>query len=324
MRRVCLTALAMTLLLVLASCSTDSDVGAAFAASPSEPPAPVLLPNPVADNPSAVPAAADVPLVPTVPGTAAVSSVIANRDGIVRSELYDDLAVRSLSDNPYGPLLGGGTAAAFESRTDLVRASQVVVVVDVLAISNPRFNSDDGGFWVAAEGQARAIVQTVTVQVVERWGDDLGLPDEFAFVAFGGGVEVELTNEQAKMAELEQGGKYIYSTAPDFDLMVGDRVVLFLAFDGLGWEGGLAPGLIVVGAGQGKFDFTDRGIAPVVRPEWEVSTSDIRAEIARDLGKNPPVLQSTSPPADTNVYRPGPGDATEDLTDTPDHTHGEP
>lgn len=323
MRHIRLSTVALPLLPVLAACSTASDAGDAVATSPLEQPVRVLLPNPIADYPSAVPAAADVPLVSTIPGPAAVPSVIRNENGTVRSEMYDGLAVRSLSDAPYGPLLGGGNVAAFKSRTDLIRASQVVVVVDVLAISNPRFNSDDGGFWVAPEGQARAIIQNVTVRVIERWGDGLGLSDEFTFFAVGGGVEVELTDEQAKAAELEQGGRYIYSTAPDFDLTVGDRVVLFLALDGLGWEGGLATGLVVVGAGQGKFDFTDRGIAPAVRPEWDVTTSDIRAEIARDLGKNPPTLQSTNPPAGTNVNRPGPGDATEDLTDTPDHTHGE-
>ena len=323
MRHIRLSTVALPLLLVLAGCSIASDTGDAVATSSLEQPDTVLLPNPVADDPSATPTASDVALVPTVPGPIVVPSLIRNENGTVRSEMYDGLAVRSLSDAPYGPLLGGGTIAAFESRTDLIRASQAVVAVDITAISNPRFNSDDGGFWVTPEGQARAVIQNVTVRVVERWGDDLGLPDEFTFVAFGGGVEVELSDEQARAIELEKGGKYIFSTAPDFDLTVGDRVVLFLALDGLGWEGGLAPGLVVVGAGQGKFDFVGDSVAPATRPEWEVSTSDIRAEIARDLGKNPPVLQSTSPPADTNVYRPEPGDATEDLVDTPDHTHGE-
>ncbi len=324
MQRIHLATLASALLLVLTACGTTAEPTTALAVEPLEQPDTVLLPDLVADHLVTLPAASNVATVPVTPGLVVVPSGIRNENGTVRSEMYDGLAVRSLSDAPYGPLLGGGNVAAFKSRTDLVRASQAVVVVDITAISNPRFNSDDGGFWVNPEGQAWAIFQEVTVRVIERWGDGLGLSDKFSFFAVGGSVEVELSDEQARAIELEKGGKYIFSTAPDFDLTVGDRVVLFLALDGLGWEGGLAPGLVVVGAGQGKFDFVGDSLAPATRPEWEVSTSDIRAEIARDLGKNPPVLQSTSPPADTNVYRPGPGDATEDLTDTPDHTHGEP
>lgn len=234
-------------------------------------------------------ATGSMPAITSAPAPIVVPAQIANRAGTVSTARYGGISVRSTADHPYGPLTAGGTVAGFTNRVELVRRARAAVVVEVLAISNPHFNSDDGGYWSSVEGGAApAVVQDVRVSVLERWADRLNLPAEFDLTVVGGQVEVILNDEQAHAAELEKGGRFVIGSEPAVELTVGERALLFIARGGISWkEGGeRQQALRVEGAFQGKFRVARDRVEHSRRPEWSGPAADLREEVGRELGKS--------------------------------------
>lgn len=213
-----------------------------------------------------------------------VPSVITNAHGTVRTTKFDAIARRSTGDHPYGPFAGDGTLAGYGTRADLLANAKAVVLVEVLEISNPHYNSDDGGFWVPLPGQSQGTVQDVRVRVVEKWGDKLGLPAEFTIADPGGQVEVTLNAAQAAAMEIDKPGTYIFGSHPNADLAVGERRVLVLDKGGIGWQGGEKQALYVLGGDQGNFDLESGQVTNELHPEWATSADTLRSEVTRLLG----------------------------------------
>ncbi|HSH58042.1 MAG TPA: hypothetical protein VK988_00050 [Acidimicrobiales bacterium] len=204
------------------------------------------------------------------------------------TERYQAIMPRSTGDHPYGPFGGGTTFAGFSTREGLVRRSSAAVVAEVVSISPPHFNSDDGGFFLPGPGQSRGVVQDVRLRVSERWGDLIGLPDEFDLLVPGGQVAVELNDEQAKAEELPAGGRFIFGSEPSVELVVGERALLFLNEEQVPWQGESVSKVLVVGGFQGKFGLAGEGQVTEAtndrRPEWTTRANTLRAEVARELG----------------------------------------
>jgi len=205
-----------------------------------------------------------------------VPSLIVNQFGTVSTAGYDGIARRSTADHPYGPMAGGASYPAID-RLTLVRRSGAAVGVEVLSISNPHFNTDDGGVRINPEGGVDGgPIQDVRVQILERWGDRLGLPEVFDLVVFGGQVEFVLTDEQARAARLPKGGRFVTGKEPSVELAVGERALLLVTRGRIGWVGGERQALRVMYGEEGKFTLTG---------DW---VSDLRHEIQRELGADCP------------------------------------
>lgn len=221
--------------------------------------------------------------------SSAFPSRIVTRAGLARTAAYNSISVRNTFDHPYGPLTGGSTLVGYEDPRDLVRHAQAAVMVEVLEIGNPHFNSDGGGFWTADESDPRGlgIIQDVRVRVLEPWGDRLGVENEFSFAVFGGQVEVEMTESQAEAAGQPNGaGSYIYSIEPDIELAEGERALLFIDRDLAGWATGKREVLLVVGGFQGKFT-TQGETARNRRPDFSLPVQALRTLVDQQLGRAP-------------------------------------
>ena len=170
------------------------------------------------------------------------------------------------------------------------------MVAEVLAISNPHFNSDDGGYWLSVEGGNQAgVVQDVRLRVLERWGDKVGLSDEINLVVVGGQLQYTLTDEQARAEELEHGGRFLAGGPPEVALTVGEKALLLLDDSVVGWKGGDRPRISVRGGDIGKFVVSGDRVENAKRPEWSGPAANLRDEIARELGRACPPAQAYCP-----------------------------
>lgn len=213
-------------------------------------------------------------------------SRIVNRLGVASTEAYDAIARRSTTDHPYGPLAGGGSYPAIKDRAELVRRSGAAVFVEVVSISNPHFNSNDGGVRIHPEGGIDGSpVQDVRVRVLDRWGNRLGLPETFDLVVVGGQIEFFLNDEQAKAARFPKAGRYVTGMIPSDDLTVGEQALLLIRKGVVGWEGGDRQALVVAGGNnRGKFKLEGN----TVKGEWSGSISEFKNEVRSQLGADCP------------------------------------
>lgn len=150
------------------------------------------------------------------------------------------------------PPVPAGVAAVFQyhfvPESDVVGASDAVVVGTVSAVSDPFWNQDSGQEWSvdannSGDERDRAVpfpLQDVTVTAEQVWLDRLGLvSDAVSFVVLGTGIGEEYNQEGAS-------------------LIPGTRVVVCLQQRPLGWrEGGRRLMLTLSGAYQGVYRVVD-------------------------------------------------------------------
>lgn len=218
---------------------------------------------------------------------AAKPGAVLNGSGTSTAAAYDAISLRNTRDHPYGALTGGGTMAAIETPEELVHSAGAALLVEVTSLGFPYFNSDDGGYWIPDESQGNAalgIIQDVRVRVLDEWRDNLGLGQEFNLAVFGGQIEVTLTEEQARAAEISEGaGTYVYSIEPEIELSEGERALLFVARDQAAFEDGPREVVRVLGGFQGKVLLRD-GTAVDSRQQWTMPVQDLRTLVERELG----------------------------------------
>lgn len=216
------------------------------------------------------------------------TSRVKNRFGETDVAKYAQLETRSTHDAPYGPLLGGGSLAAIDDVRELVQAAEAALIVDVVEIGLPHFNSADGGFWLEDEANGGPIptpIQDVRVRVVEEWGDRIGIHDEALLTVSGGSIAVELNAEQAHAAEQPGPGRYVYSVEPPVELREGERALLFVASDPIPYREGARESLHVLGGYQGKFVM--KGGRAENANGWRPTIAELRALVATELGVDP-------------------------------------
>lgn len=177
-----------------------------------------------------------------------VPSRAVNDWGVTSVERYLELDRRSTTDDPYGPLAGGMTVVRWPLLSQLIGASQAIVVGEVAEISPPYYNSVDGGFWYEPSSEAgRSILQDVTVAVESVLGDNAAITEGLAdgtgslvVTIAGGQIEISFDEsvDPALLPEgFEPGRIYVEAVAPTERFAVGDRLLLFLYREAAPWYG---------------------------------------------------------------------------------------
>ncbi|MQA61804.1 MAG: hypothetical protein GEU86_09980 [Actinophytocola sp.] len=167
-------------------------------------------------------------------------ALIKGRFGVSHTDAYDKIQVPSLSDMPYQGR-GFTIDASYEGISDvdaLARQSRAIARGTVVAISRPRFNSDDGSFWDPAlvdepgvVPSASFVMRDVTMHVSTVYGSkvsDVDADKDLTFIAPGGQVEVDLDAATAGELGFPGKGTYVIGSPAEVALAVGDELVVFL------------------------------------------------------------------------------------------------
>ncbi|MCH8902159.1 MAG: hypothetical protein IIC88_07640, partial [Chloroflexi bacterium] len=177
---------------------------------------------------------------------------VVNSWGVTSVEGYLDIDRRQTTDEPYDPPAGVLRMTTLMSMVSLpldgrVRESQAIVVGTVVAISNPHYNSVDGGFWHEPTYARRSILQDVTIEVERVLGDTAeltgagGAQKELIVVTIWGGQIVvtfdESLDPESLPENVEPGDMYVERVIPNVEVAEGDRVLVFLSMQMMPWFG---------------------------------------------------------------------------------------
>ena len=177
---------------------------------------------------------------------------VVNSWGVTSVEGYLDIDRRQTTDEPYDPPAGvlRMTTSMSMFRLPLdgrVRESQAIVVGTVVAISNPHYNSVDGGFWHEPTYARRSVLQDITIEVERVLGDTADLTgvggaqkESIVVTIFGGQIVVtfdDSLNPESLPENVEPGDTYVERVIPNVEVAEGDRVLVFLHMEMMPWFG---------------------------------------------------------------------------------------
>ena len=186
------------------------------------------------------------------PNVSEFPAEVVNSWGVTSVEGYLDIDRRQTTDQPYDPPAGVLRMTTLMSMVSLpldgrVRESQAIVVGTVVAISNPHYNSVDGGFWHEPTYARRSILQDVTIEVERVLGDTAeltgagGAQKELIVVTIWGGQIVvtfdESLDPESLPENVEPGDMYVERVIPNVEVAEGDRVLVFLHMEMMPWFG---------------------------------------------------------------------------------------
>lgn len=132
--------------------------------------------------------------------------------------------------------LVAGYDAVYEgvSQDDMIKNADMIVVGEIISISESVWNSDDGLYW-EIEGDSALPLHHINISIKRSLA---GNPDSILTITV-------LGNSPAGPAVVD--ADVIIGGHHEYDLQVGDRAVFFLRNTNLAWQGGTRPSLMLMG-----------------------------------------------------------------------------